>query len=371
MAPRHRFELASQDDDDALRSVLRRTAMDGAVSLSFQREPSFFAAERVGSLDSQVISVRDVDTDAIVGVGCRSFRKMFIDGKVEERGYLSSLRGLPEVRGGTLLARGYRFLKRLHADGRVPYYVTSIFDDNQYVSKLLASGRAGLPVYYPLGHLNTYLIPLYGLHQSPRPSREIVRGASGDLLCAAVERINGYNQGHQFAPWYSPDDFQGVSQVLPGFSSDNLYCYQDDAGVTATLGVWDQTSFKQSVVTGYSWWYRLASPAYSAGAWLGLAPRLPKIGGAFPYLYAAFLSYLHGCISHLETLLLAARRDWSRKGYGYLIAGCHEASPVSELLQSYSVSRKSSSLYLVYWEDMLESPLPSFDLTPHLEIATL
>ena len=70
-------------------------------------------------------------------------------------------------------------------------------------------------------------------------------------------------------------------------------------------------------------------------------------------------------------MLLAARRDWSRKGYGYLMAGAHEASPVNKLLQRYSVSRKSSSLYLVYWEDLLESPLPSFERTPHLDIATL
>lgn len=371
MSPRYQFKLAGPDDDSALRSVLRRTAMAGTVSLSFQREPSFFAAEQIGSLDSQVIAVQDVGSNAIVGLGCRSFRKMFIDGKVEVGGYLSSLRGLPEVRRGTLLARGYHFLKDLHADGRVPYYVTSIFDDNQYASELLTSRRAGLPVYHPLGRLNTYLIPLYGLRRQPRPSEEVIRGASGDLLRAAVERINSYNQGHQFAPWYSSEHFQAVSHMLPGFCSENLFCYRDDGGVTATLGVWDQTSFKQSVVTGYSWRYRLASPVCAAGAWLGLAPRLPEIGGSFPYLYAAFLSHLPGCLPHLEALLLTALRDWSRKGYGYLMAGCHDASPVNELLQRYSVSRKSSSLYLVYWEDMLDSPLPSFDPIPHLEIATL
>ena len=194
---------------------------------------------------------------------------------------------------------------------------------------------------------------------------------SGDLLSTAVECLNTFNQRHQFAPCYTPEDFWGTTELLPGFSLEHLYGYQDGSGITATLGVWDQTPFKQSVVTSYSWRYRLARPICSAGALFGLTLRLPRIGRPFPYLYGSFLSHAPGCLSHLESLLCTALRSWSKRGYTYLVAGVCEGSPVAQLLQRYAISRKSSTVYLVYWEDMLDCSRPSFELMPHLEVATL
>ncbi len=376
MSSSYRFDLATEADDGALRAILKNTSMPGEISLSFQREPSFFAAERAGNLCSQVIAARETASGAIVGLASRSFRKMFIDGEVAIGGYLSNLRGMPQVRGGPLLARGYRFLKDLHGDGRTPFYVTTILDGNDNAKELLTSRRAGLPVYHPLGRLHTYLIPLYKWRRLPSqgPTSQgpkVIKGMSGDQLAAAVANLNSHNRRHQFGPCYTSQDLKGDTQLLPGFSPKNLYGYQGRSGLTATLGVWDQTSFKQSVVTDYSRRYRLARPLFDIGALFGVTLKLPKIGRPFPYLYGAFLSHAPGCEKHLETLLLAALKDWSRRGYTYLMIGAHERSPLTSMFQRYAAGRKSSMAYLVYWEDSLKHPLPSAALIPHLEIATL
>jgi len=50
-----------------------------------------------------------------------------------------------------VLARGYRLIRELHADGRTDLYHTVIAADNARALETLASGRAGLPAYRDLG----------------------------------------------------------------------------------------------------------------------------------------------------------------------------------------------------------------------------
>jgi hypothetical protein len=84
-------------------------------------------------------------------MGSRSIRCVYIDGKPPTRvGYLSMLRGITEAPGNIALARGYRYLQTLHADGAVPFYFTTVLDDNTTAKALLTSGRARLPVYKPI-----------------------------------------------------------------------------------------------------------------------------------------------------------------------------------------------------------------------------
>ena len=126
---RFEFALATEADDDELRALLRKIALPGNITLSFLREPSFFLAEQAGSTTSQVMVCKDRQLGRIVGIGSRNIRDVYIDGTLTRVGYLSMLRGTPEARGNIALARGYRYLQTLHADGAVPYYFTTILDD--------------------------------------------------------------------------------------------------------------------------------------------------------------------------------------------------------------------------------------------------
>jgi len=56
------IELATQGDDEELRALLRRSPVPGPISVSFEREPSFFDSCRVRGdffkLESDVIVAR-------------------------------------------------------------------------------------------------------------------------------------------------------------------------------------------------------------------------------------------------------------------------------------------------------------------------
>ena len=73
-----------------------------------------------------------------------------------------------------LLARGYQFLRQLHADRRADFYLTTIADENRAAIRLLTSGRAELPVYNPWGRYITLAI-------RPRPDASAM-GSNHDGL---------------------------------------------------------------------------------------------------------------------------------------------------------------------------------------------
>lgn len=368
MCARHRFEfsLASEAEDEALRALLRRIAMPGNITLSFQREPSFLLAEQAGSVVSQVMVCRDRTKDQIVGMGSRSIRDMYIDGKPARVGYLSMLRGVPEARGNIALARGYRYLRELHADGAVPYYFTTILDDNVEAKNLLTSARGGLPVYKPLAQLITYLIPLRR-NRSHKNTNNTVSRVDQHQLSEAVAFLQQWNSRYQFAPVYTLADILGQSKLLPAFCRENFYVYQEHDEIRGTLGVWDQQSLKQTVVTAYSRNMQLLRPFYNLYAAITGNPGLPPTGSEIKVLYASFLS---GSEIAFEALLKQTLKDWSGKGYDYLSIGVCADNPLSPLAARYATQRISSTIYIVYWQDEGVT-LPQTDTPVHVEIATL
>ncbi len=363
---RFEFTLAEESDDDALRALLRQISMPGTITLSFQREPSFFLAEQAGSVMSQVMVCKDNTLGQIVGIGSRSMRPVYIDGQPAQVGYLSMLRGLPESRGNIALARGYRFLQELHTDGAVPYYFTTILDDNTEAKSLLTSGRAGLPVYKPIARLLTYLLPLTKNPMGKRSSDAVSR-VEKDQLPEAVACLQQWNSRHQFAPRYTEQDMRGESQLLPGFCWENLYVYCEHGRVLGTLGLWDQQSLKQTVVTAYAKRMRFIRPWYNLLALIKGQPRLPQVGDYIRILYAAFLS---GNADIVTSLLQRACVDWAGKGYDYLSLGFCEGSPVSPIASRYATQRLASMIYIVYWQGESVS-LPDLSKPVHVEVATL
>ncbi len=157
---RFQFELAAPADDAELRQILAATPMPGRIAVSFRREPSWFAAAVVDGYFRQVVVCRDLDTGRLIGFGCRSVRRLNVNGLPADVGYLSGLRVLPEYRNMGLVARGYAFFRRLHQDCRTAFYLTTIAEGNDTANSVLTSRRAGLPAYHLAGRYHTIAVTL-------------------------------------------------------------------------------------------------------------------------------------------------------------------------------------------------------------------
>ncbi len=368
MSSGFKFRLASEAEDGALRAVLRQAHMPGNMSLVFSREPSFFTAERAGSVRHQTLIYQDQASGKITGIGGRSIRKLYIDGTQKTVGYLSSLRLLPEVRSSMTLVRGYKFLRGLHGDGEVPYYFTTILDENRYAKLILESGRASMPSYVPVGMFVTYLIPLR--KKVSCKLRHEVLSANEDALPEAHGCLSEWNSRHQFAPAYTLDDISGQTELLPNFSFGDLYVCKERGEVVGTLGVWDQQSFKQTVVTDYSAKMKAVRPFYNGIARLRGHPTLPSVGESVRFVHAAFVSSKDDNLEVFGSLIDKACSDWSGRGHDYLLVGLSEGHKLAAVARKMALRELKSRIYLVHWPEE-KVILPENGKVVHLEVATL
>jgi hypothetical protein len=363
----YRIEVATPDADADLRRIMAETPMPGKVAVSFRREPSYFAAAVVDGPFHQVVACRDCAADRLVGFGARSIRELYVNGQVEPIGYLSTLRLLAEHRNLGLLARGFAYFRKLHADGRTRLYLATIAEDNHTAVSVLTQGRVGMPAHHFAGKFHTVALPLG--RRSTRASRAI-RPARSEDLPEVLRFLNSVGPGRQFFPRYEAADFfrpQGVFRDLQ--PADLLLAYRGER-LVGTLAGWDQCAFRQTVVQDYETPLRWLRPFYNRWARFRGLPGLPAPGQAFPYLTAA-LPLVENDDPTVFAALLEALLARSRPDRGYLLLGLHEADPLLAVVRAYRATWYTTRLYLVCWQDGEGLRAELDERPPYLELGSL
>ena len=368
---RYSFELAGEADDRQLRSILAQTPMPGAVSVAFGREPSYFHAAVVEGRFRQVVVVRDETSRQVAGVGSRSVSMRYVNGQPTPVGYLSNLRLLSEHRGQGLLVRGYKFLHRLHQDGRTPLYLTTIAAGNRPALALLTAGRAGMPEYHPAGHYHTLAIPLTKARRTHAHNSTVnVRPARTDDVPAIMDFLTRVGPRRQFFPCYDAVDFLTGDGVLRDLRPEDVLLAFRDGRVVGTLAGWDQQAFRQDVIHGYGRPLNWLRPLYNTWAGLTKQPQLPRPGAPLRCLTAA-LPLVDDDDPSVFALLLGemlSRRSGGK--WDYLLLALHESDP---LLTAVNVParRYTTNVFTVFWEDG-EPMRRSLDARPlYLELGSL
>ena len=364
---RFRFELATEADDADLRLVLRETPMEGRIRIAFEREPSWFAAAVVDGDERQVVACREVDSGRIIGFGCRSLRRVYVDGRPQCVGYLSGLRVLPAFRKRGLVARGYAYFRQLHADARTPYYLTTIAEGNAPALNTLTSARAGLPRYAPAGKYHTLAIPCVTRR---RAVNCVIRPATHQDLPAVFELLHQDGACRQFFPVIGAQDF-GPAGMLRGLNTENLLVAEQAGSIVGLVGVWDQHAFKQSVVISYRGVLNWTRRPINFWARLRSHPQLPAIGQPFRFLAAALTVVRNDSPHTFEALLHAAAQPSPNGLNSHLLVGLHERDPLLPVAKRMAVACYTTQLYVVGWDDDELARALSSERVPYLELGTL
>jgi hypothetical protein len=379
---RYRFELATAEDDADLRHVLAATPMEGRIAIAFRREPSWFAGAAVDGRFRQVIACRDLRTGRIIGFGCRSLREVYVNGRPDVVGYLSSLRVLPEHRNLGLVARGYAAFHELHGDRRAPFYVTTIAAGNRTALTVLTSGRAGLPVYHPAGAFHTVAVAVPRRRTRSRPSplgadsspvrQEVrVRPANTEDLPAVIDFLAAEGPRRQFFPRLEANDFLSPEGTMRGLCLDMMLLAEREGRLVGMLAGWDQQSYRQSVVYAYHGWLRWTRIPYNTWAWLIGRPGLPRPGGAFHYLMGALPVVAEDNHNVFAALVEALRNRASGGPWTHLLIGLHETDPLLRVTQRCQAACYVTRLFLVCWPDGEETRVAVDSRTPYLEAGSL
>ena len=366
---RFAITLAERGDDAELRALLRDNPMNGSMQVTFEREPDFFAACAIRGSFHQVGVGRDLESGRIVGLGTRSVAEAFVNGRAVPFGWLSDLRLAPAYRGGTLVARGYRFLRQLHGDGRAELYGTVIFHDNQTALRTIATARAGLPTYHDLGVMHCPGINLRRRKLAVASDCEIIRGRR-ELLPEIVDCLNRNNARKQFAPVHDVETFIRGDR-WKDFQLSDFYVARRNDRVIGVVGRWDQTAFKQTRVISYERRLRWMVPAANAVQTLLGASSFPEPGQCVPFFYVSFIAVDQDDLGVFRALLQEVYNDSVGSSFRYAMVGLHERDPLLAVLQEYSLTPFAGRLFCVCYADGEPAFQSLDDCVPYVEAATL
>jgi hypothetical protein len=345
---------------------LRENPLPGRVSLSYEREPCYFAASALEGPFHQTIVARAPGTGEVLACANRSARLRFVNGEPRPVGYMSQLRFHPRIRKGMglarLLSRAFALFRALHEDGRAPFYLVSVVAGNDPARRLLTGGLPGFPRLRALGRLETRAIHLGRLRRPlPLPRGLRLEPGSEERLPALLDCLDRNGRRRQLAPCWTAE----ALEAMPGLSAADFCLALDGERVVGCLAAWDQSAVKQLVVRGYSG---------ALAAWrplLNLLVRLPAPGTRLRSCYASHRAIDDDDPAIFAALLRAVYNRAVRQGQHYLTIGLGEGDPLRSVLAGHRATTYLSGLYLAAWEDGEAAAFQVDGRPPDPEIAVL
>lgn len=367
-----RFPLASPADDAALRRLLRENPMSGSLSLTLEREPSFFLGAGVeGDVHDTVLCV--APDGRVVGLGSRAVRDAFLNGEPARVGYLGQLRVEPSHRGRRhLIERAFEVLRERHeATGGARVYVTTIIEDNRVARRLLASGKLRIPRYRERDVICTLALPLRRVPRVRAPEGVEVRwAAAADVPELAAVLLRNYAR-YQFAPRWTVEELTHPERTR-GLGAEDFVVARRGGRVVGCLALWDQRGFKQSVVRGYAGALKYTRHAVNALAPLLNLPALPRPGSTLRYAFLSHLAADGDDGGLLVSLIVTAMARARARGLSYVTLGLAERNPMlGAVKRAFRHFEYRAVLYAVHWDDGAAAADALDGRVPHIEVAAI
>lgn len=355
------YRRAEPQDEAEVRAAFRENPMDGWVRLSFERKPVPLAAEYPGGYTTFI--ARDTDGN-LVGTYALESLPVHVNGRPETVGYLSGLRVHLKYRHKVrVLKGGFASLSTLApTPGTIPAYFTSLAQDNQRARRLLESRLPGMPMYQAEGEMETFVFRAEGRRHG------LLRPAQPRDIPALTRFFNAQAARYQFAPVLS----EGLLNELNGTRGLNLSDFlliKDGSTLRGCLALWDQRSYRQTVVKGYRFPLNVLRPV--SNAWFALrgGPALPRPGQSVEQVFLAFAALDLLPTEVAERAIQEALALAKERGAGVGILGL---SPSHPLARSRFI-RQHSRVYrtvieTVAWPDIPTPRLNSLAVQPEVAL---
>lgn len=366
-----RYMLARPEHDAAIRQLLRDTPTPGAISLSFEREPTYFTRRPfIGTREDTILAFLG---NRLVCMGRCTVRDGWIHGEAKRIGYLGELRLDRSVQGRfDILRDGYRFFEQLQRNNQADFYFTSIAADNERARRLLERGIRGLPRYEFLSEFVTCVLPsrqrrlswikplaTKARGRSPSSDQLVLRSATNDRVPEIVRFLNTHAARYQLATKWTAEQLLDLARLHLPLSDVQLA--EIDGRLVACAALWDQRSFRQTVVRGYARPLRAARPALNFVARVLGRGELPPIGTPVPHAYVSPLATAADASFALPALIASLATKASQRGIRFLTLGFEANDPrLESVRQTFAPREYRTRLYRVRWpEDATEDCTPT------------
>jgi len=223
-----------------------------------------------------------------------------------------------------------------------------------------------MPHYRRLTRLTTFLVPTSSRVEEIQNHVDI---AGADDLSGIVSCLQDYLPRYQFSPYWDEQAIQDGS-YCKNLSVNDFLIIRDGGKISSCLAIWDQKSFKQVIINGYSRTLSIVRPLLNMFLSVQRKPRLPQAPCELNMAYLSHMAIRDDKPEEFIDLVRMARQVAFKREIDYLVIGLTCAHPLHKVMSSkFSSYEYASNLYTVHW-DRSNSDVSNGRI-PHVEVAVL
>ena len=358
------YRCAGLSDDNALKQILRETSMDAWVRLSQEHEPSYFSSvDLFGHRKAIIANIKDM-TGSFVGMCSSVEMPVHINGKSMMAGYLGELRVMPAFRNRLrIVQNGFKSVQKLNDPlHQLNYWFTSIAKENQAARRLLEANLKGMPNYQPQGEMVTYAL-------STRLAKDnaCLQPAEVKDIPEIVKFYNHYASQYQYSPVLNEEWLQSLDGSN-GLHISDFYLLKQDDRIQACFALWDQRSFKQTVVRGYRFPLNILRGPYNISARLTKHVSLPAVDKQIDYIFIAFLAIAESANDEFDAVLRGALSLIQKRHASLGMLGLSSMNPNTAALTSYPTQTYHTLIEQVSWPGQSSHVLDDLPVQPEIAV---
>lgn len=345
MSKRYNIRPAEPSDSDALLDLINQTPQEGQVQLNFERQPDFFYATQVTTMQPDVWVMIDNESNTLIASFSIGKRVVYLGGKKRVTRYGSDLRLHQEYRGGRNLMRVFKKHRELMQS---EWMQTVILDDNNASKNTVASGRLFLPTYYPCGQFKTHMVDLKK-KQYKNISGTVRRASDADktLMQAFFDKNAPLKE---FYPCYEFTKIGTGDPYYRDIKIENFFLAFRDQALIGICGVWDQKAFKQTRFVSYEGKMKLLRHINNIKSRLFGGLQLPKPGNLANYLGLHSILCADNEVAIFKDLLNSVLKTYHNSQYEALILGFDTRDPLHQAVHGLKAYQLLSNHYLASYE---------------------
>lgn len=358
---------AQPADNQGLVALAAACPMVGAVSLRMGRAPDFFALNRFEGDRWKVFVAERNHT--IVGCAAFSERRSFVNGREMRTGYAGDLKVHPAHRDTRIADALSLRVEEACADlvPTAPVLIT-VLAGNRAMERRLPGPR-GVPRLKLLGTIRTHSLSILWKRHVRSHTTISIDHAKWSDLGAMADLWRTVAPSRQLAPAMTARSMADWIREAPGLDISDYRLARSTSGeLLGYLAVWDQRTFKQLHVVGYSTRMKAARSVFNLLAPVVGAERLP--GAGYPL---RCVTVAHVCVPGerpevLRALVVSAHNELRHRRYSFMNVGLDLRDPLSPAMDGLLAQPTDVNAYVaasragVAPEALREGPL-------HYEIA--
>ncbi len=245
------IRVATKEDNQALLSLSRQAPMDAKLVVNIDRSPDYFCLAGLQGNDPAIFVAEK--SGKIIGIVGVSFRDVYFKGEKIRIGYIGGIKIDHACRNSMVAFRLMKHVADYLSESPIKFAVILVMGNNASMSALL-SGRAGIP---PFDCLATYRIKYLFPFRIQRPSAEYTyRHATRSDIPRLSELFRQFYDNYELAPRWN-DEYLLSLYEEPDYKLENTWLAANGKKIAAIVALWDQSAFKNTVVSRYAGKYSL------------------------------------------------------------------------------------------------------------------